>query len=156
VSSHDSKADPEAGLGPPSDPEVPEEIQVIPEHECIRLLEEHDLGRLAIVVDGRPQIFPVNYAVGPDSIAIRTAPGTKLAHGPMSYAALEIDGMDEVRRLAWSVVVKGTMHEVTNALGRGPEATRRLAVEPQAPGERVHWLAIRRDEVTGRRFRTGV
>src|SRR5215211_3750336 len=39
------------------------ELEMMPEAECLRRLALNDFGRLAIVVDGRPVIFPVNYAV---------------------------------------------------------------------------------------------
>ena len=127
-------------------------IRVLSEAECLQLLGEHDLGRVAIVVDGQPEIFPVNYAVGVDVIAFRTAPGTKLWHAPMTRVAFEVDGIDSVHGIAWSVVVKGVANEVTHALGKVPEAVRRLAVEPMAPGERERWLTVQRQEITGRRF----
>jgi hypothetical protein len=40
--------------------------------ECADLLSASGLGRLAVIVNGRPQIFPVNHASGPPSI--RAAP----------------------------------------------------------------------------------
>ena len=146
---NDSDAGGDPGDGP--DEKAPG-IRVLSEAECLQLLGEHDLGRVAIVVDGQPEIFPVNYAVGVDVIAFRTAPGTKLEHAPMSRVAFEVDGIDSVHHVAWSVVVKGVANEVTNALGRVPEAVRRLAVEPMAPGQRTHWLTVQRREMTGRRF----
>ena len=152
-----SDSDADTGLDFMPEPTEPDEgstaLDVLSEAECLQLLGEHDLGRVALVVDGRPEIFPVNYAVGADVIAFRSAPGTKLTNVPMSHVAFEIDGVDSARGVAWSVVVKGVASEVTEALGRVPEAVRRLAVEPLAPGERRHWLTVRREEVTGRRFR---
>jgi uncharacterized protein len=138
-----------------NDPDEDEEdlgIRVLSEAECLQLLGEHDLGRVAIVVDGRPEIFPVNYAVGVDVIAFRTAEGTKLSHAPMTHVAFEVDGVDRAQGVAWSVVVKGVASEITHALGRVPEAVRRLALDPMAPGRREHWLTIQRQEVSGRRF----
>ena len=58
----------------------PAELESLSETECLRRLTSHDFGRLAIIVDGRPVIFPVNYAVCNRVIAIRTAPGTKLRY----------------------------------------------------------------------------
>ena len=53
-------------------------LEELSEPECLELLAQQTLGRVAIVVDGRPQIFPVNYAMYGDVIVLRTAPGTKL------------------------------------------------------------------------------
>jgi len=52
---------------------------ILPERECWDLLEGVTLGRLVTSVDGRPEIFPVNYVVQPRTILLRTAEGTKLA-----------------------------------------------------------------------------
>ena len=46
--------------------------------DCWELLANDMVGRLAIVVDEHPEIFPVNYAVHLRSIVFRTAPGSKL------------------------------------------------------------------------------
>ncbi len=39
-------------------------LETISEEECHDLLVRHDLGRVAVVADGQPLIFPVNYAYG--------------------------------------------------------------------------------------------
>ena len=41
----------------------PAELEEIQEWECLEILARRDLGRIAIVVEGQPQIFPVNYAM---------------------------------------------------------------------------------------------
>jgi nitroimidazol reductase NimA-like FMN-containing flavoprotein (pyridoxamine 5'-phosphate oxidase superfamily) len=43
--------------------------------ESWALLRQTDVGRLAVIVDDRPDIFPVNYLVDHGSVVIRTAPG---------------------------------------------------------------------------------
>lgn len=130
-------------------------LEVLDEDECMRLLATQDLGRIAVVVDGGPVIFPVNYAMAEGIIAFRTAAGTKLANAPMTDVAFEVDSVDREQGTAWSVLVKGVAYEVTHGIGDIPEAVRRLPVRPLAPGERSHWLAILQREVTGRRFRLG-
>ena len=77
-------------------------------HACWALLRDSEVGRLAVVVDGRPDIYPVNFVVDHASVVIRTGAGTKLAalgHG--AAVAFEADGYDAVAGEAWSVVVKG-------------------------------------------------
>jgi nitroimidazol reductase NimA-like FMN-containing flavoprotein (pyridoxamine 5'-phosphate oxidase superfamily) len=53
--------------------------QELPADECWELLRQSPVGRLAVVVAGDPDIFPINYVVDHGSIVIRTAAGTKLA-----------------------------------------------------------------------------
>jgi hypothetical protein len=118
--------------------------------ECWQLLRSHELGRLAVAADGRPDIFPVNYAVDGSDIVIRTAAGFKLAAAVLGPGvAFEIDGYDEERRAGWSVVVHGPAAEIeqTEELLRAEE----LKLEPWAEGDKPRYLRITATEVTGRR-----
>lgn len=128
------------------------ELETIPEEECLELLAAHDLGRVAISVEGQPQIFPVNYAMHEGRVAFRTAPGTKLEHGPRTPVAFEIDEFDAATGVGWSVMAQGMLYDVTDTIDRESTALRDLAVEPLAPGAREHWLAIYPAVVSGRRF----
>lgn len=83
------------------------------EEQSWKYLRGQQLGRLAIVMAGRPEIFPGNDAVGEKSIVFRTAPGTKLAHGPGSVACFEIDGYQRHAREGWSMVAVGQLEEIT-------------------------------------------
>ena len=123
--------------------------------QCWSLLRKHSLGRLAIVVDGRPEIFPVNYAAGEGAVVIRTQPGSKLSHGPGSKVAFEIDGYDRSTGVGWSVVAAGTLEDITDRDDPHSQALRRLPVETVAPGVRLHWLALAPEKLTGRSFRGG-
>ncbi len=126
---------------------------VLSERESSRLLKTKDLGRLAIIVDGRPEIFPVNYAFEERVVVFRTSPGMKLERGPYTPAAFEVDSVDRRAGVAWSVVVHGTAHEISTAADVLAERLRRLVVKPAAPGARTRWMAIYADHITGRRFR---
>lgn len=123
--------------------------------ECWALLRSHTLGRVAVMVDGRPEIFPVNYRAGDDAIVFRTAPGAKLANAPMTLSCFEIDGWDDRTGTGWSVMLHGPIFEITDAADRRAASLRELAVRPAAPGERNHWLALYAEAVTGRRFTSG-
>jgi nitroimidazol reductase NimA-like FMN-containing flavoprotein (pyridoxamine 5'-phosphate oxidase superfamily) len=125
------------------------------EEQCWKYLRGQVLGRLAIVAAGRPEIFPVNYAVGEKSIVFRTAPGTKLARGPGSVACFEIDGYEQHTREGWSVVAVGHLEEITEATDGQSLALRQLRVDPLAPGARLHWIALHAEQVTGRHFASG-
>ncbi|MDT0169500.1 pyridoxamine 5'-phosphate oxidase family protein [Pseudarthrobacter sp. BRE9] len=120
--------------------------------DCWDLLEGDTLGRLAIVVDGHPEIFPVNYVVHLRSILFRTAPGSKLWGARMERpAALEIDGYDPANELAWSVVVRGDTEIVEDQAVK--DAVDSLGLEPWQPGEKANYVRLNAKALTGRRFR---
>lgn len=123
--------------------------------ECWQRLRMNHLGRVAIVVDGRPEIFPVNYRAGEGAVVFRSAPGAKLTHGPMTAACFEIDGFDDRTGTGWSVMVHGVISDITDATDSRAQAYRKLPVTPAAPGSREHWLALYADRVTGRHFTSG-
>lgn len=129
------------------------EVEVLSEDECRRLLTGENLGRIAIVVDGRPHIFPVNYAFDEGVVVFRTSPGLKLERGPLTAVAFEVDHVDQASGVAWSVVVQGTAHEITDAIDPLSERLRQLHVHPAAPGERREWMGVYATSISGRRFR---
>ena len=127
-------------------------LHSLSETECWTLLRSHGLGRVAIVVDAKPEIFPVNYVTGNGVIAFRTGPGTKLDHGPGSPAAFEVDDLAGATGTGWSVVVKGILREVKPEEAEVSGAFSGLRVHPAAPGAREHLIALPANHVTGRRF----
>ena len=139
-----------AGLTPAS-----ATVLTLSDEDCWALLRSHKLGRLAIVIEGRPRIFPVNYAAADNTVVFRTGPGAKLQHGPGAAACFEIDDYDQRTAMAWSIMVVGVLKDITDANDKRSRSLRRLAVEPVAPGQRLHWLALKADEVSGRSFRGG-
>jgi nitroimidazol reductase NimA-like FMN-containing flavoprotein (pyridoxamine 5'-phosphate oxidase superfamily) len=128
---------------------------MLPDDECWSLLRDHKIGRLAIVIEGRPRIFPINYAAADNVLVFRTEPGAKLEHGPGSSACFEIDEYDPRDSTAWSVMVVGALEDITDADDERSRRLRRLPLEPAAPGTRLYWLALSVEEVSGRRFRGG-
>ena len=132
---------------------APDIYEEIPFDECLELLKTCHFGRIAVVVDGHPIIFPINYAVDGDAVVFRTNTGAKLSGAVMGRVAFEIDGTDEVARTGWSVVVQGVGSEITATLDRRSEQLRQLDVEPWVPGERARWVEILAQSVTGRRLR---
>jgi nitroimidazol reductase NimA-like FMN-containing flavoprotein (pyridoxamine 5'-phosphate oxidase superfamily) len=119
--------------------------------DCWELLEGDTLGRLAIVVDGHPEVFPVNYVVHRRSIAFRTAAGSKLWGAMMERpAALEIDGYDPATELAWSVVARGDTQVIEDQ--EDMDAVDSLGLEPWQPGEKSNYIRLNAKALTGRRF----
>ena len=122
--------------------------------ECLRLLAETCLGRLAVNVEGwTPVIRPVNYAhdESSQSVVFRSARGSKLAALALSaLAAFEIDDFDPGGGTGWSVVVVGTAEEVTAPAEI--DRLERLGLSSLAPGPDPHWIRIRARVVSGRRI----
>ena len=120
--------------------------------EAVELLQLHAfVGRIGFVVDGRPLIIPVNYLADDDSVIFCTAPGTKLsAIGGGAPVVFEVDDSRALYHAGWSVLVKGTAHEITDesqldALRRGP-------LRSWATSSTEHWVRVTIEEVTGRRI----
>jgi uncharacterized protein len=87
-------------------------MQELTNSECWQRMRDALFGRLAVVLDGRPDIFPVNHVVDRGSLVFRTEAGTKLLGAVGQAVAFEVDGYDDASGEAWSVVVKGRAHEV--------------------------------------------
>jgi nitroimidazol reductase NimA-like FMN-containing flavoprotein (pyridoxamine 5'-phosphate oxidase superfamily) len=127
-------------------------LRSLSDSECWRLLGSQDLGRIAIVIDGWPQVFPVNYAAEDRTILFRTGRGAKLEHGRRSRVCFEVDGWDDRTGIGWSVMVQGVIREITDDSDQGAETLRQLSVHPAAPGLRPYLLALFPSRVSGRRF----
>jgi nitroimidazol reductase NimA-like FMN-containing flavoprotein (pyridoxamine 5'-phosphate oxidase superfamily) len=128
-------------------------FEEIPEEECLELLAAGRFGRIAVVVDTGPLVFPVNYAFDGGRVAIRTDPGTKLAAAALARVAFEIDDVDEEQRTGWSVLVQGTGHDISDSVDDVSQAMRSIEIETWAPGQRGSWIRIEPTAVTGRRVR---
>lgn len=135
------------------DPFPGRELVEIDQEECYALLRTQDLGRLAIVRDGRPEIFPVNYRLTDHIIVIRTHPGVKLTYASLGHVAFEVEQIDRDSREGWVVEVRGWGEDITDSLSPWAEDTRRTEVRPWVTGPHGHWISITRSEGSGRRLR---
>lgn len=128
-------------------PQTPTEV--LDPGTCWDLLHSVSVGHLAVLVNGYPEVFPVNYKVDRQSLVFRTGEGTKLraAGGPLAVA-LEADGHDDAK--AWSVLVKGkaVILEPSEELRTGAA----LTLFPWQAGEKDHYVRIEPTSITGRRF----
>ena len=128
------------------------QLEALAEEECWRLLGVHHLGRLALVDTKGPAIVPVNYVLDREAPVFRTDPGSKLdAAVDAKPVAFEVDAADETTRTGWSVVVRGTLAEVTDP--GDLERLRALPLYPWAPGDKARYVRVRPASVTGRRIR---
>jgi nitroimidazol reductase NimA-like FMN-containing flavoprotein (pyridoxamine 5'-phosphate oxidase superfamily) len=130
-------------------------LEEIPREECLELLSRAAVGRLGVVDGRQPVVVPVNFAYTPDGIVVRTDVGTKLEAGTQHLVALEIDEIDPVTHLGWSVLVKGHAFDVTDALDHRSERLQAAVVETWAPGPKARRLLVDPTTVTGRRLRQG-
>jgi nitroimidazol reductase NimA-like FMN-containing flavoprotein (pyridoxamine 5'-phosphate oxidase superfamily) len=127
-------------------------LEALSREECLRLLREASVGRIAFVVDEDPVILPVNYRLAePDSgplIAVRTRPGNVIDRAPANVA-FEIDSIDPIHHEGWSVVVRGEL------LRTFPESRGiREGYDPESwLADRDAWLLIDPWAITGRELR---
>lgn len=129
-------------------------VEALSEDECLELLGNHSIGRIAVVrADRHPLIFPVNYVFEGRTVAFRTDPGTTLTWATLGHVAFEIDSADPLGKAGWSVLVQGIGEEITDALDAWSERIVTLALTPWAGGAKDHWVAISSPEFTGRRIR---
>jgi nitroimidazol reductase NimA-like FMN-containing flavoprotein (pyridoxamine 5'-phosphate oxidase superfamily) len=127
-------------------------LQVLSSIACDRHLHNESVGRVAVMVEDHPEIFPVNYAMDErGDIFFRTDPGTKLhAAATAPTLAFEIDGFDEDRELGWSVLVVGQ----ARWLGRPQDIAkvRSLPLKPWAAGEKANVVRLSPAKITGRQI----
>jgi nitroimidazol reductase NimA-like FMN-containing flavoprotein (pyridoxamine 5'-phosphate oxidase superfamily) len=141
-----------------SDPTTSERsLASLSRDECLKLLRQGSVGRLAVVIVGQPHILPLNYAADEDGVIVfRTADLTAATEATLANVAFEIDEIDVARRQGWSVAVHGFGREITGAVDRDSERLLRMPVHPWAPGQRDRWFKITPKEITGRRLKTAV
>jgi nitroimidazol reductase NimA-like FMN-containing flavoprotein (pyridoxamine 5'-phosphate oxidase superfamily) len=128
-------------------------LAVLDSDECLRLLADAVIGRVAFQAAGTPQLLPVNFAADTDgTVVFRTDDSSVLTQVGGRAAVFETDGFDRSTHTGWSVCVQGVAREIT--AGDDPAAGRLLEmpVIPWAPGQRDRWFAIAPDQITGRRI----
>ena len=134
-----------------TDKKIVPAAEVLSPEECWKLLSETAVGRLALTVDGRPDVFPVHYKVDQQTLLFRTGSGTKeQAIETDGAVALEADAVSGEFGIAWSVVVKGQAAKTTSD-SPGLDAISRALFPWQGVGK-DHLVRIVPDSVTGRRF----
>jgi nitroimidazol reductase NimA-like FMN-containing flavoprotein (pyridoxamine 5'-phosphate oxidase superfamily) len=122
------------------------------DEECATLLRSTPLGRLAVIVDCHPEIYPVNHVVDDKGgLAFPTTAGTKL-HAALEWpsVAFEVDGTEPDGSEGWSVLVVGRAEEITD-----PEEVARMTRERHvlwAPGDAARWIRVVASKITGRRI----
>lgn len=129
-------------------------LEVLAPAECLRLLDQATIGRVALSAGALPVVLPVNFVLTDIGVVFRTSRGTKLdAAVDGSVVAFEADWFDTMYHSGWSVVVTG-LAEV-KAVDDLPERARE-APRWAAPGHLVdlaeRYVVVPTDIVTGRRL----
>jgi uncharacterized protein len=129
---------------------IGEGVTILSEHECWDLLKSVALGRLVTSVDGRPEIFPVNFVVQRRTVLFRTAEGTKLISTAINnHVVFEADEHNVVE--GWSVIVKGVARSLRT--NEELEEAERAELLPWTAPAKTHYVRVLPEMVTGRRFR---
>ena len=134
-----------------SDDDPRARLEDLTPEECWDLLAQRSIGRLAVVINNSPDIFPVNFKVWDSEIFVQTAPGLKLAAAVLNpHVAFEVDSINEDDHSGWSVVVRGeaTELETLDDLLFAQD----LAVGPWAAGVKSRFLQIAPTAIAGRRL----
>jgi nitroimidazol reductase NimA-like FMN-containing flavoprotein (pyridoxamine 5'-phosphate oxidase superfamily) len=125
-------------------------LEVLPRAECLHLLGEAHLGRIALSMGALPVVLPVNFVMFDDDILVRTAPGTKLeAAARNAVVAFEVDSFDPVYHTGWSVLAQGIAKEVIDPAEL--ERARRAPLVPWSNSD-GHYIRISTEFLSGRRL----
>jgi uncharacterized protein len=125
-------------------------LEELTQRECLQLARRCAIGRLAVVVDGQPLVFPVNFTLDGHAVVLRTGEGTKLNGAREHLVAFEYDDIDRMSHIGWSVLITGR----ADVVGEPTEVARleQLPIGPWCPGPAATWLRIRPRTITGRRI----
>ncbi len=124
--------------------------RVLSRSECVERLAGGQVGRVAVCTPRGPRVVPVNYGLDEDSIVFRTTPFSVVGtHGWDRRLAFEVDHVEPEEERGWSVVATGlgVLVEDDSEL----ENIRRSGdPTPWADGERMLYIRLRWDDLTGR------
>lgn len=119
--------------------------------EAWELLDTEPFGRLAVVVSGLVDIFPVNFVTHNRKLWFRTAQGSKLASLVVNnQVAFEADRKDEDKLEVSSVVVHGRARRIED----GPEfeMAEELDLRPWVRSFKPYFVVVEPEQVSGRAF----
>ena len=121
--------------------------------DCLALLRDEPVGRVALTARALPVVLPVNFALLDGDIIWRSAQGTKLNDASAGFVvAFEADHYELEQKLGWSVMIQGLAHVVTDA--DELEQARELPLESWAlEGAADRYVRLVPNVVTGSRIR---
>jgi uncharacterized protein len=129
-------------------------LENLSEDECLDLLTGVKYGRVAVVTrEGRPEVFPVNFALHGRTVVFITGSAVMQARAPLGHIAFEADDVDVTSREGWDVVVSGEGADITGSVDAQSLIARSERIDAWAPGPKEHWISIVNPRFTGRRLR---
>lgn len=114
--------------------------------ECARRFAAHHFGRIALVRDGRPVVYPVNYAWAHDAIVFASEAGWA-AEAVGTTVAFEIDRADNLDHDGWSVLAVGRLDPFIGPADRIPPVAPWCGVAVD-----TRWFRIEPTALSGRRI----
>lgn len=118
---------------------------------CEEMIAGASVGRLGVMVAGKPEVFPIVHVFLDGEIFFPTNDGTKI-HAALEWpwVGFEVDGLEAENESGWSVMVSGRAEEITD-----PATIERAVAMRDSPwrkGPNVRWIRITPTEITGRRI----
>ena len=129
---------------------IDEGLELLTEEQCVELMERGGIGRVGVTIAGLPVITPVTFVFHDGGVVFRTGEGSKLrAASAGAVIAFEVDDYSPETKSGWSVLAVGRSHEMTD--DREIAAMNGSAPVPWAEGDRVHYVRLEPELLTGRR-----
>lgn len=121
--------------------------------DCLGLLQDEPVGRVALTSRALPVVLPVNFAMLDGDIVWRSAQGTKLNDASSGFVvAFEVDHYEPDHKRGWSVMIQGLAHVITEP--DELEHARKLPLESWAlEAEADRFVCLVPNIVTGMRIR---
>ncbi len=126
-----------------------EPVTMLTENESWDLLGSVALGRYVTNIEGRPEIFPVNFVVQNRTVLFRSAEGTKLFGTSVNHQVV-FEADDHNVAEGWSVIVRGIAHVLASSAEI--DEAENAGLYPWIATEKLRFVRITPNEVTGRRF----
>ena len=118
--------------------------------DCLHLLGAGGLGRVVFTASAMPAVQPVSYVLHGDEVLFRVANGGSLSTATRhSVVGFQVDDIDPVTHVGWSVLGVGQAYAISDTDGRA-------APTPTAPGWAIetasHTVAVSLQQLTGHRI----
>ena len=128
-------------------------LQQLSHEECLELLAQKVVGRVAYVNDEGPVVLPVNYVLDQGTVLFRTsAAGQMAGHLRKGNVAFQVDDVDEITESGWSVLLRGV---ATFEQPTGTRPANHPRPSPWVQGSRNLTVRITPRVLTGRRLLPG-
>ncbi|MEO6317928.1 MAG: pyridoxamine 5'-phosphate oxidase family protein [Acidimicrobiales bacterium] len=125
-------------------------LEVLDRSECLRLLSQASLGRVAFTSGALPCVLPVSFQLDDERILVRTRSGGRLDLALRgSVVAFEVDDLDADAHTGWSVSLTGCANAVCDPDALG--GARRTPIDRWTSSPDDSLVAISTEVLTGRR-----